>query len=1279
MRRKLTKTHYTHTMTLKRVDILDLALRGKSYDDLINLARNDTESGWVFETIVEFLTLSRCVSGLNYDTFFEGYSKKQYKLNNVTVFLNRSVNGQGNDDSDITLKIGETMHCVSVKYKNKFDPKEKGLTSINDPNIKKVYVCKEKKKVQNHKWHSSSENVKKMFLEIEKNGFLFDEKDIQAAFSIFQNRFRGETKEHVLTKIQSVYLKNPKKHICLRVHQKYALVQFIKNIGERYHLLEHHTRSGKSITLLMMAHEMIKNHGVRKVLIVTPVTATISQFEKTMSSYYEFSDIPCIKQSEFLSDWCYGIAICSIQFFKTGNEKCVEDIDMVISDEAHLGTRTELSKSKLFNYPNIKTVVFSSGTPGMTEKSFKINPFCVYNWTRIDSMFMKNGKFSYFHPDIRKLLSPLYDNDYSRVPSHHYLRGEFDTEEILKYNEKHGEHFGFSWKSLFSLKGEDLELALTEDGKELLCGFLNTLISNDRNAKTIMKRVVNLQVLNGSRTNNRLIIVYLPTHNKEARIDPLQKALKKFIEDNNLWSEYNVIYDNGLQNHNDTRWIETEIQKAKKGCVLLLGEKSTVGVTYEDCDVTIHLDNTKNFDTHRQKLSRAGTDAHDKTIFVTVDMNFQRSLKYVYDLAVETKNKFKKCKTLQSALSGLHTHNIFKMDEDKVSKKITMIEHFKNIVDEIMKTFEEKDILERIQIEDDLNMLSGEYKILIEKAVKELAGKNPELLSGEEDKEESEKEKKKKEKEKEKEEIIEVINKTQELFRTFLIPLSALVARKYNVDDGFSIENSRNEIMTILCEKDSGLKKSHVNIVRFTWIKMKKQNKEIVEKIHEIYKISDDETLRKRIAEHFIPTLEEKKGQAEVPTPVNLVDEMLDKVPENFWTSPKRVLEPCCGKGNFVLGIYDRFFNGLKQMYPNVKDRHRVIVEDCLWFCDISPLNVFITKELIRCHSGGLESPNTFVGDTLEKKWDFLFDAIIGNPPYNEDPTKTKDPHSKPVYQNWIMKLINLTEHLIFITPSKWFTSQFKPLVELRNFMSRANIKFIKHFPQDDVFKTVKIKGGVSYFHIDKRYNGVSTLNDIPFEIGKYDIILDTKFYNVMSQISPHLENNLSSIYISQGKFLNNKTENNLSANKNENEILCYVSKAKGLIKYINKEKILNEYNFWKVATPAAAYKGSSGFSDMYLLNKTEIHSRSYISFKVSNENEAKSLYSYMKCKLVHVLLSLRKQTHNLCNKNVFIWIPLVPLDRIWDNNQLYSYFNFDEEIQKFIDNIEIDGKYNVL
>ena len=33
---------------------------------------------------------------------------------------------------------------------------------------------------------------------------------------------------------------------------------------------------------------------------------------------------------------------------------------------------------------------------------------------------------------------------------------------------------------------------------------------------------------------------------------------------------------------------------------------------------------------------------------------------------------------------------------------------------------------------------------------------------------------------------------------------------------------------------------------------------------------------------------------------------MLDKIPAEFWKKPQRVFEPCCGKGNFVLGIFDK-------------------------------------------------------------------------------------------------------------------------------------------------------------------------------------------------------------------------------------------------------------------------------------------------------------------------------------------------------------------------------------
>ena len=86
--------------------------------------------------------------------------------------------------------------------------------------------------------------------------------------------------------------------------------------------------------------------------------------------------------------------------------------------------------------------------------------------------------------------------------------------------------------------------------------------------------------------------------------------------------------------------------------------------------------------------------------------------------------------------------------------------------------------------------------------------------------------------------------------------------------------------------------------------------------------------IRFLVEKHFIPSKDEKDKHAEIPTPMKLVDEMLGTIPRSFWKKPHLVLEPCCGKGNFVLGIFDSFFVGLKKKYPNEKERCRVILED---------------------------------------------------------------------------------------------------------------------------------------------------------------------------------------------------------------------------------------------------------------------------------------------------------------------------------------------------------------
>ena len=110
-------------------------------------------------------------------------------------------------------------------------------------------------------------------------------------------------------------------------------------------------------------------------------------------------------------------------------------------------------------------------------------------------------------------------------------------------------------------------------------------------------------------------------------------------------------------------------------------------------------------------------------------------------------------------------------------------------------------------------------------------------------------------------------------------------------------------------------------------------------------KLHSKRELSKLIDKYLIPQEMEKKKNAEVSTPYKLRQEMLDKMPDEFWKTPKKVFEPCSGKGGFLIDIINRFMNGLD--IEDDKERYRTIVEECLYWSDINPTNIFICKLLV--------------------------------------------------------------------------------------------------------------------------------------------------------------------------------------------------------------------------------------------------------------------------------------------------------------------------------------------
>ena len=135
--------------------------------------------------------------------------------------------------------------------------------------------------------------------------------------------------------------------------------------------------------------------------------------------------------------------------------------------------------------------------------------------------------------------------------------------------------------------------------------------------------------------------------------------------------------------------------------------------------------------------------------------------------------------------------------------------------------------------------------------------------------------------------------------------------------------------------------------------------------------------------------------------------------------------------------------------------------------------------------------------------------------------------------------------------------------------------------------------------------------------INNYDFFVDIINYS-----------SITKLFISHSYFGIKSNDERLIDNKIDTTLLCYVSQQKGIIKYIEKDKINKEHiNKWKVITTRYAFDANSGFGNMFIGKPNEICNKSYIFFQVETEEEAKSLLSYMKCKLPNYMLSLQKTT----------------------------------------------------
>jgi len=239
-----------------------------------------------------------------------------------------------------------------------------------------------------------------------------------------------------------------------------------------------------------------------------------------------------------------------------------------------------------------------------------------------------------------------------------------------------------------------------------------------------------------------------------------------------------------------------------------------------------------------------------------------------------------------------------------------------------------------------------------------------------------------------------------------------------------------------------------------------------------------------------------KKDFGEVLSPSSLVHDMILEIDDNFWVSAydedgniKKVLETSNGSGIFLWFVIYKFMIGLKDFIEDENDRYKFIIENMVYACELQKSKMFnwlciadIHDEYdLNVYCGSFLSTDKKGNYTSELDGDFdkhmkdvwgidKVSLSLSNPPYQSDIEGNK--RAKPIYNLFTEKSINISDMVLFITPSRWLAGGFG-LDNFRKMMfNRTDIKLIKSFDNSEkIFgSNVDIVGGVSYFFIDKKY-----------------------------------------------------------------------------------------------------------------------------------------------------------------------------------------------------------------
>lgn len=343
--------------------------------------------------------------------------------------------------------------------------------------------------------------------------------------------------------------------------------------------------------------------------------------------------------------------------------------------------------------------------------------------------------------------------------------------------------------------------------------------------------------------------------------------------------------------------------------------------------------------------------------------------------------------------------------------------------------------------------------------------------------------------------------------------------------------------------------------------------------------------------------------------------------------------------------------------------------------------------------SEGLEThAYAFIHNNDIKTWiaelfggEMQFDVIIGNPPY-QLADGGYGTSAAPIYQLFVEKALDLDpRYAVFVTPSRWMAGG-KGLDKYRERMlSDKRMRNIVDYPKlYEGFPGVKIRGGISYFLWDRDYNGpceVQTIWDgqptgpaVARHLDAYDILVRrNEAVPILQKIKAKGEPTLDARVSSQKPFgLRTFFHGKPDPNGLKDPVKIFGSQR---LSWVERSEIPTNASWideWKVLMTAV--QGTSAAIETKFLSKPIIAgpgsacTETYlVAGHFNTEVEAANYAKYLRTRFVRFLVSLRKSTQHAA-RDVYAFIPDLPLDQEWTDAKLYKRYELTREEVAFIE-----------